>query len=462
MTARLPGSFRDPAGHIYTSDNVIYRYIAPAGREGYELLMGSGLYAALVADGLLIAHDDLGPQPDQPGAWTIIRPEQVPMISYPYEWCFSQLRDAALLTLRAQQRADEFGLSLKDASAYNVQFLRGRPVLIDTLSFEPKRPGPWVAYRQFCQHFYAPLLLAGQADPQLARLSQLFIDGVPLALASRLLPAATWLRPGPMMHVHLHAKAEQKWSRPVGKAQAEAVKAPPPAPAAQGDSRLVVESLRRAIEGLQWEPRSHWSAYYTEQPSYEQAALDRKREIVTAWLQRMHPATVWDLGANTGQFSTIAIAQGAQVVACDADPACVELMYRQMRSSSVEQLLPLVTDLANPSPAIGWANAERMTLEQRGPADVLMALALVHHLAIGNNVPFEGIASYLARLARRAIVEFVPRTDAMVHHMLAGRDETFDNYDAASFERAFESRFTVDERVVLTPSDRVLYLMTAR
>lgn len=264
------------------------------------------------------------------------------------------------------------------------------------------------------------------------------------------------------MHVHLHAKAEEKWSRPVGTIPVELPKAPPQAPAAQRDSRLVVESLQRAIEGLHWEPRSHWSRYYAVQPSYGQAALDRKRDIVTDWLQRLRPGTVWDLGANTGQFSAMAIAQGARAVACDVDPACVELMYRQMRSSAVEQLLPLVADLANPSPAIGWANAERMTLEQRGPADVLMALALVHHLAIGNNVPFEGIAAYFSRLARRAIVEFVPRADAMVHHMLAGRDERFGDYDAAAFERAFALRFTIDERVVLTPSERVLYLMTAR
>lgn len=418
--------------------------------------MQSGLYAALVADGLLIPHDDLGPQPSQPGAWTVIRPERIPMISYPYEWCVSQLRDAARLLLRVQRRALEFGLSLKDASAYNIQFLRGRPVMIDTLSFEAHRPGPWFAYRQFCQHFYAPLLLASQADPQLARLSQVFIDGVPLPLASRLLPASSWLRPGPLMHIHLHAKAEQKWS---GRAAPEpgASSARPPQ-----DSRPLLESLERAVAAVRWAPRSAWSTYYAEQPSYEQAAFDRKRELVTAWLQRVAPRTVWDFGANTGQFSRIAAEQGAQVVAFDADPACVELMYREARSSTIERLLPLVADLASPSPAIGWANAERMTVEQRGPADLMLALALVHHLAIGNNVPFADIAAYFSRVARRVIVEFVPRSDAMVRQMLAGRDDVFEDYAGEPFERAFAAHFTIDERVALMPSDRVLYLMTAR
>lgn len=461
MVARLSGSFRDPAGHVYLSNETIYRRIEPAGRAAYERLMQSGLYRALVDEGLLIAHEELGPQPDQPGAWTVIRPERVPMVSYPYEWCFSQLRDAARLTLRVQRKAGEFGLSLKDASAYNVQFLRGRPVLIDTLSFEPRREGPWFAYRQFCQHFYAPLLLISQTDSQLARLSQCFIDGIPLALASRLLPAASWLRPGPLMHIHLHAKAEQKWSAALPAAK-EAAGAQTVAPRATrtGDSRLVVDSLERAIGGLEWTPRSSWSSYYADQPSYEQAALDRKRAVVGGWLREARPATVWDLGANTGQFSKLAIEAGATTVAFDGDPACVELMYRETRSTGAEGLLPLVSDLASPSPAIGWANAERMTLAGRGPADMLLALALVHHLAIGNNVPFPKIAEYFAQLARRAIVEFVPRSDAMVRHMLSGRDDLFEDYDSEAFERAFGERFAIDQRVVLAPSDRVLYLLT--
>jgi hypothetical protein len=464
MAARLPGSFRDPAGYVFFSDNAIYRRIEPAGREAYERLMHSGLYDALTRDGLLVAHEDLGRQPDQPGAWTVIRPERVPMVSYPYEWCFSQLRDAALLMLRVQRRALEFGLSLKDASAYNVQFLRGRPILIDTLSFDTHRPGPWLAYRQFCQHFYAPLLLIAHTDPRLARLSQTFIDGVSLPLASRLLPRYTWLRPGPLMHVHLHAKAEEKWGRSRGH-EAPALRVPGSAGRLTPRDRPLaplIDSLERAIEGLRWEPRSAWASYYAEQPSYQQAAYDRKRTIVADWLQRVRPRTVWDLGANTGEFSKTAMEQGASVVALDGDPACVELMYREMKASGTERLLPLVADLANPSPAIGWGNAERMTLDQRGPADLLLALALVHHLAIGNNVPFGGIAEYFSRLARRAIVEFVPRTDLMVTQMLRGREHVFPDYEAEHFERAFASYFALDERIVIEPSNRVLYLFSER
>lgn len=454
----VAGSFRDPAGSVFLHDQTIYRRIEPAGVASYRRLMDSGLYAALVAAGLLVPHDDLGPSDAlAPGAATVIRPERIATIAYPYEWCPSQLQDAALATLEAQRIALGFGLSLKDASAYNVQFHRGRPVLIDTLSFEPYGGGPWVAYRQFCQHFYAPLLLAATRDVRLTRLAELFIDGVPLAMASRLLPRRSYLRPGPLFHVHLHAAAEQRWARRTAPGRA----------AGSGDRvdtravSAVVDSLRRAVAGVRWTASSAWSGYYAEGESYTPDGFARKVEVVTGWLRQMRPARVWDLGANTGHFSRAAADAGAEVVAWDADTACVDALYRQARGERDVPILPLVLDLANPSPAIGWANSERLTLEQRGPVDLVLALAVIHHLAIGNNVPLPAVAAYVARLCARLVIEFVPASDPMVQQMLHGRDR-FADYNEEAFERAFATWFRIDERVRLEPSDRTLYLMTLR
>lgn len=478
VTTRLPGSFRDPAGHIVLSHGIAYRRIEPAGRDAYERLVTSGLYEALVTEGLLVPHDDLGPLPEHPGAHTILRPEQVPMVSYPYEWCVSQLRDAALVTLHSQRVAMRHGMSLKDASAFNVQFIRGRPVLIDTLSFEPYLGGPWPAYRQFCQHFYAPLLLTGAIDARLGRLTQSFVDGVPLGLAARLLPLRSWLRPGPLLHIHLHAAAEKRWSKRAGARPANDghdredddrhERADNRSDQLQPDRRsqrsaaAIVESLERAVSHITWIPRSAWTTYYDDRDSYAAAAFEHKSTVVARWLERIAPGVVWDLGANTGHFSRLAAERGARVVAIDADAASVELLYREVRRHNRTNILPLSIDLSSPSPAIGWANRERLTLEERGPADLAMALALIHHLAIGNNVPLPALAEYLARLGRRVILEFVPKSDPMVRQMLASREDVFAAYGRDHLERAVAPWFTIEERVAVSPSERTLYLLARR
>ena len=213
------------------------------------------------------------------------------------------MRDAALLTLGVQRKAMQFGMSLKDASAYNVQFRRGRPALIDTLSFEARRPGPWAAYRQFCQHFYAPLLLSSSADPRLARVH---IDGVPLDLASKLLPRRSYLRAGPLLHVHLHAKAERRFARRTGPRRGDRGGGPK---TVDRGVHALVDSLERAITNTRWTPRSDWSSYYADQPSCASEAFAGKLDLVSTWLDRLRPGVVWDLGANTGRFSRVAARQ---------------------------------------------------------------------------------------------------------------------------------------------------------
>lgn len=463
----IAGSFRDPAGVVFRRNGVVHRHVRPSGFAAYRRLMSSGLYAALVGERLLVPHEDLGPEPGSGESATVLRPQQIPMISYPYEWSLSQLRDAALVTLRAHALALRYGMVLKDASAFNVQFVGCEPLLIDTLSFAPYEGGPWLAYRQFCQHFYGPLVLGASRDARLVGISRQFIDGVPLTLVSRLLPRLSYLRPGPLLHLHLHARAETAWSKADGR-PGHATSASGFAPASTTSptpSRLeaLAQSLERGVNAITWSTRSAWSNYYAARESYADAAFAHKDRVVADWLSRAAPSTVWDLGANTGHFSRLAAAAGARTVALDADAACVDVLYRDLRQDATATgVLPLVMDLANPSPAIGWANAERMTLAERGPADLIMALAVAHHLAIGNNVPLLALAAYLASLGRRAIIEFVPKADPMVQGLLRSRADVFDDYTEVGFEQAIERYFTIDERVTLTPSTRTLYRLTTR
>ncbi|MGV3618777.1 MAG: SAM-dependent methyltransferase [Fimbriimonas sp.] len=453
---RTPGSFRDPSGFIFERDGVLYRQVNRPYAADLDLLDGSGLHEALAKDGLLIRSERVDDALAlESGAVAVLAPERVPFVSYPYEWCFGQLRDAALLTLDAMDRALAKGMILKDASAYNVQFLRGKPILIDTLSFTTYREGePWVAYRQFCQHFLAPLALMAYVDVRLAGLLRVHVDGIPLDLAARLLPAMTRVRPGLLTHLHLHAKAQSSAGESSGRKPHISLTA----------LRALVDSLRDTIRGLPWNPpKTAWGDYYGN-TNYADEAMAAKRALVAGAIDavRPKPATCWDLGANTGEFSILAAERGIETVAWDVDPVAVQRAYEAIQERWETRLLPLLQDLTNPSPDQGWAQTERDSLAARGPVDLLMALALIHHLAIGNNVPLPSVARSFAGLGRHLVIEFVPKEDSQVARMLSTREDVFPDYTQAGFEAAFDADFEVLRREAIPGTTRTLYLMRRR
>jgi len=451
----LPSSFRDPSGFLFERDGCLYRQVNKRYRDDYDLLFSSGLYKVLTERGLLVPHAEADVSPPDPDpAYKVIRPELVPFISYPYEWCFSQLKEAALATLKIQKTAFEHGMSLKDASAFNIQFVNGRPLLVDTLSFEKLQLKPWIAYRQFCQHFLNPLLLAAYKDFHLNQLSRIFIDGIPMSLASRLLPSRTRLRPGIATHVHLHALSQKYFSKKIVKARERQVR-----PVSLAGLVESLDSLVRKLNlGLK---KTEWAQYYQE-TNYSPEGFERKKRIVEEFLDVAKPGTVWDLGANTGVFSRLASRRGIRTVAFDVDFVAVEVNYRECLKNKEKNLLPLVMDLTNPSPAIGWENRERKSLEERGPADAALALALVHHLAISNNLPLPKIAEYFSRICRWLVVEFVPKADSQVQRLLATREDIFDRYTQADLEEEFSRSFQVVRVAPVEGTERTLYLMKNR
>lgn len=450
--ASIAGSFRDPRGFVFQRDGRLLRQVNQAHREDYDHLMNSGLYQALTGARLLVPHRELDlSEAASPQAYRVIEPEPVAFVSYPYEWSFGMLKDAAVATLRIQELALDHGMSLRDASAYNVQFHKGRPILIDTLSFERLREGqPWVAYRQFCQHFLGPLALMSQRDIRLGQLLRAHIDGLPVDLVASLLPRRTRFRPGLLLHLHLHARSQRRHAGTASPRGSFSLRA----------FRGLVASLRSAVERLSWDPgRTAWVGYYAEAESYSPAAIEHKKKLVARFLEKAAPREVWDLGGNVGVFSRLASDRGIITICLDVDPGCVEANYRQVVAAGEESLLPLVVDLANPSPRLGWENRERMSLADRGPADLIMALALVHHLAIGNNVPLPRLAAYFAELGRALVVEFVPKSDPKVRELMAVREDIFEDYTRERFELAFGERFEVLDNETVQDSERILYLM---
>jgi len=427
--------------------------------------MGSGLYDRLVDDGRLVPHsevDSAGLATDQVGRDThkIIQPKPIPFISYPYEWCFSQLKDAALVTLEIQRTALEYGMVLKDANAYNIQFLDGRPVLIDTLSFDEYREGePWIGYKQLCQHFIAPLALASYSDCRLAQLLRVHLDGLPLDLVSHLLPYKTWLSLRLLMHVHLHARSQQHHADDAAQPDSNRSSAR----VSQHGMMGLIGDLKSTVERLKWRPAgTEWGSYY-ESTNYSDAAFDSKKAIVAAHLDDISPAPrmVWDVGANTGVFSRIASDRGHATIASDIDPVAVEADYLAARNRE-QHILPLLIDLTNPSPGIGWNNRERTAFLDRGPVDVVFALALVHHLAISNNVPLGNIAELFHRMCSWLVIEFVPKSDSQVTRLLATREDIFPDYRQEVFEEQFKCYFEIRSSARVECSERTIYLMRRR
>ncbi len=440
-----PASYRDPAGFVFSQYGLVYRAVLPAYQEAYEHLMNGGLYQKLADKGWIIRHEEAeNLQADFPSYKTIL-PEQMTIWSYPYEWSFSQLKDAALLTLKLAITGLEHGMILKDANAYNIQFAAGKPVLIDSLSFDIYEEGkPWQAFRQFCDHFLNPLLIL-QSEPDLnPAFFAAYPDGVSPAITIKLLPWRKRMSLNHQLYVYLAASTagNTKEAKNISISR----------------SRLLqnLQQLKGFISKLHLAPaKSTWNHYY-EETILNQEYLRHKEQVVRDMLTAIAPKRVTDIGCNTGVFSMIASEIAQEVIALDNDMRSVDKLYQTAQPN----LYPFVADIANPTPALGWMNAERTSLLTRIRADTVMALAVIHHLALSKNIPLSFISRLFAEITEQhLIVEFVPKDDPKAQLLLAGKGDIFPGYSQAHFEAAFQEHFFIEQQTALAFSLRTLYLM---
>lgn len=441
-------SFRDNHGFVFLEDNILYRTIRSTYRLQFEHLKTSGLYQELLDKNLIVKHEDVENRWNfsVDDIYKIIKPEKVQFISYPYEWCQSQLKAAALTTLQIQKTALEFGMVLKDSSAFNIQFHKGAPILIDTLSFDFVEAGrPWIAYKQFCEHFLGPILLMTYVDP---KLNSLFgIEGISISLANKLLPLKRKLNLYVFIHLTLHAKFQNSYgSQKVQKTNSTFT--------IKYHKRLA-DNLLSTIRGIKKTQKTFWQNYYDD--NVEQEYFLSKRQIITDLLLKVKPRLLWDIGANDGEFSRIAAQQDIFTVSLDSDPSCVEENYRLVKENNQPNLLPLLLDYANPTPAIGWSNLERDAFLQRNRPDVIMMLAVLHHLTIHNAIPLAIIASQLSDLCSDLIIEFIPKEDKKVEVLLQNREDVFIDYSEKGFERIFGRLFDLKSKIVIKGSSRIIY-----
>jgi len=445
-------SFRDPSGHLFYDQGILRRHITPLYFKQYQSLSDSGFYETLINKGLLIKHTETSRSEDQ----IVITPEPIPFITNPYEWSFEQYKEAALLTLRLQKFALSKGYILKDASAYNITLHKGKPILIDTLSFDFYEEGtPWRGYKQFVSHFFGPLILAKYHGTEVLKMMQTHIDGIPLALISSMLPLKTKLNAIIQTNIHLLAKMEAKHQEDY-KSETKMITL------SRKAQNYILQSLFDHIKKLKIKSATEWGDYYTK-TNYEQKAFDYKKTLIRSWIKELQPERVIDLGGNDGTFARTIQDQVGHLIVTDIDAVAIDQNYKQIQENKEDNMLTFVSDLLQPAPGIGFQNTERNALIDRLKTyapDTVMALALIHHITLSGNVPFEKTANFLAMFSKDLIIEFPKREDSWVASLLKRKREFiahFNFYNQQQFETSFETYFELIKKEPIPETARIMY-----
>lgn len=452
VTKVHPASFRDPSGFIFkANDGILYRQVNKNFQKDFDEFKSCGLYDVLVSNKILIPHQQIDENlTGSEDYYTTLKPILIPFISYPYEWSFDMLKEAALLTLQAAKEAMKFNMMLKDASSYNVQWFEGKMIFIDTLSFEKwDTTKPWVAYRQFCEHFLAPLALMHYLQIPFQNLLLSYPDGIPLSLVKKLLPFRSRFNLNTYLHLHLHAAYSSKPSTKSEKTIAFS----------KTKQENLILSLEQSIQSFSLNAISGvWSGYYNEAREREDYLIEKKK-IIQSWLSSLSIKSAIDIGANEGEFSLLLAGNNISTISVDFDHYSINQLYRKIKESNVLNCTPLIIDFSNPSPAIGLNNEEHSSFLERIKVDLVMALAVVHHLAIGKNIPLEKIGKILSAMGKYLIIEFVPKEDEKVELMLNSGTRIYHEYSEEKFLRAFGQYFSILKKEYISDTKRTIYLM---
>ncbi len=461
-----PGSFRDRDGRIAYRDGRVFRLISAEALSTWRSLSDKRWLTQAMEKGTLVQTSEvgldeaLGEAASDGNPWAgALEHERIPFVSYPYEWSFSMLRDAALVTLDLLDAALREDFSLKDGTSYNVQFRGAAPTFIDIGSLEPMPAGSaWVGYRQFCQLFLFPLLLQAHKNLDFQPLLRGSLEGISPETANGLFSARDRFRAGVLTHVFLQAKL----TRSMAGAQRNVGKELKSAGFSKELIRNNVRNLAKLVRKLTWEPAGSEWGDYTQQHNYDDQDQKIKAEFVDKVSAAVQPKLCWDLGANTGRFSAVAAQHADYLVAADIDHLAVEKHYRSLQQSNVTNILPMVLNLADPSPSWGWGLAERKSLAERGKPDLILALALIHHMVITANIPVEEFIAWLAGLGGHLVIEFVSRDDEMVKRLLMNKKDQYSDYYLEPFEASLKRHFEIVERLPLGSGNRYLYHCSPR
>lgn len=470
------GSFRDRNNRVYHLGNTIIRGLSHEAEANWKALSSLPFFLTFLAESKVVASELLPPgsvplpRNDETRWAAYLAHERIPFISYPYEWSFGMLKDAALLQLELVERAIESGWTMKDATAYNIQWIGCRPVFIDLPSFEPyTRGSPWRGYRQFCMMYLYPLMLQAYRGVDFQSLLRSELEGIDPLYASRLLSGASILRKGVLSHVYLHAKMQARYSQ-TELAEAKLLTENAgnelrPARHTHHSEAMVLgtlQGLRRIVQSLTTlSSRTTWSNYDADH-SYGEQSFDVKKAFVENVISARRRHVVWDLGCNTGTFSRICALNADYVVSVDGDPKAIDRFYYGQKSAEQINILPLTMNLANISPGQGWLGTERKAFDQRGKPELILCLALIHHIVISANIPLSEFLAWLRQLDAEVIVELVSIEDDMSRMLLRNRVNQYHDLTEAGFETALAPLFSIRASQHLKGGHRKLYHLEPR
>ena len=453
------GSFRDRNGRVFYMDNAVYRALSLEALKNWELLSSKEFFHRLLADRKVVQterveSENIGDLPNVQGWAGYLRHETIPLVSYPYEWSFGMLKDAALLHLELLMVALEEGMTLKDASGFNVQWRGARPVFIDVPSFQSLSPGePWVAYQQFCEMFLYPLFLQAYKNVPFHPWLRGRIDGIEGEELRKLMSLRDLFRRGVFTHLYLQARMQTRFADSNQDIKRELRKAG----FSQQLVKVNVRNLSNLVQDLKWkQPHSPWS-HYADENDFTGVDGTRKEDFVRRVVGARRRKLVWDLGSNTGAFSRIASENADLVIAMDSDHLAIERLYLTLRDEGNTTIHPLLYNIADPSPRVGWRLLERKSLTDRGKPDLTICLALLHHLVIGANIPLHEIVGWLRALGTELVIEFVTKEDAMVKKLLLNKADDYADYELPKFEHWLSNAFTIKRRETLPTNSRILY-----
>jgi hypothetical protein len=457
-----PGSYRDPDARVFRHNGSVFRCLNARAFEDWQRLNATTFFSRHVADGTIIRTEEVqrATVPELDDRWVaLLRHAPVPFISYPYEWAFGMLRHAALLQLDLTLAALSEGMTLKDATPFNIQWIGSRATFIDVGSFTRYIPGePWAGYRQFCELFLFPLLLLAYKNVPFHPLMRGRLDGIPAETCKALMSSRDLLRPGVLTHVFLQSSAQARFADSQRDIKRDLR-------AAGFGTQLIthnIRRLRRLIERLEWKAAaSTWSGYES-QHSYDETDRLQKEAFVRRVSASRTWGLAWDLGCNVGGYSTIVSEYADYVVAVDADHLVIDRLYKSLSGERRTTILPLVGDLTDPSPGLGWRGQERRPLADRGVPDLILSLALVHHLVIGRNIPLPDLMQWLAGFGADLVIEFVGVSDPMVQRLMTNREGQTIEYSQETFEAALDRFFDRVSHHLLPSGTRTLYHAKAK